>query len=174
MSQSTGWVELMAGNAAEGERILREGARDLTSMRSSSAKLIANMHAFALYQLERYDEAAEVAAAVAGLPGYDDVSGAGLSLSVRAMVAARRGRFEEGDRLAREAIALLDDGDFINDQADAWIALAEVLELAGRTDEAADAVREALDRFRRKGNVVQGAAAEARLARLGGRPSSST
>jgi class 3 adenylate cyclase/tetratricopeptide (TPR) repeat protein len=170
MSQSTGWVELMAGNAAEGERILREGARDLTSMRSSSAKLIANMHAFALYQLERYDEAAEVAAAVAGLPGYDDVSGAGLSSSVRAMVAARRGRFEEGDRLAREAIALLDDGDFINDQADAWIALAEVLELAGRTDEAADAVREALDRFRRKGNVVQGAAAEARLARLGARP----
>jgi class 3 adenylate cyclase/tetratricopeptide (TPR) repeat protein len=174
MSQATGWVELMAGNVMEGERILRAGARDLTSMGSASAKLIANMHAFALYQLERYDEAGDVADAIARLPGYDDVSGTGLSLSVRAMVAARGGRFEEGHRLAREAVALLDEGDFINDQADARIALAEVLELAGRTDEAADAVRQAFELYRRKGNVVQGAAAEARLARVGGRPSSST
>jgi hypothetical protein len=36
-------------------------------------------------------------------------------------------------------------GDFLNDQADARIWLAEVLELAGRSSEAVDATRDTLD-----------------------------
>jgi hypothetical protein len=45
-----------------------------------------------------------------------------------------------------------------------------VLELAGRTAGAVQATNEALDRYRRKGNVTQTAMAEARLARLGASP----
>jgi hypothetical protein len=41
-----------------------------------------------------------------------------------------------------------------------------VLEIAGRSSEAADATRDALDRYRRKGNVTRTAMAEARLIRL--------
>jgi hypothetical protein len=70
--------------------------------------------------------------------------------------------------MARQGLALIDEGDFINDQADARMALAEVLELAGRPEVAADAVREALDRYRAKGNLTQIATAEARLADLAG------
>jgi len=166
MSQGLGWLEVMAGNPEEGERILRDGARDLVSMGSiSAANLLTNMHAYALYQLGRFDEAADVAMS-SGPVSEQDESGGALSLSVCAMVAARRGRFEEGERLAREAVALLENGDFINDQADAHIALAEVLELAGREPEAIDAVGDALDRFRRKGNLTQASMAEERLRRL--------
>ena len=89
-----------------------------------------------------------------------------MSACVRSMVAARRGSFEDAERMAREAIAMIDQGDFINDQADARMALAEVLQLAGRVPEAAEAVHQALDRFRAKGNVTQSAIAEARLAEL--------
>jgi len=81
-------------------------------------------------------------------------------------VAARRGAFEDAETLAREAIAMIDQGDFINDQADARMALAEVLQLAGRAPEAVEVVQEALERYRAKGNVTQTAIAESRLAEL--------
>jgi tetratricopeptide (TPR) repeat protein len=82
------------------------------------------------------------------------------------MVAARRGAFADAEKIARDAIALIGAGDFINDQADAWMSLAEVLQLADRVPEAAEAVQEALDRYRAKGNVTQSVMAEARLAEL--------
>jgi len=170
MSQSLGWLELMAGNVDQAEQILRDGRRRLMEIGSTGpAGLLAAMHAQSLYELGRYDDAEEAAVA-----GWDldpnDIQVNALVLSVRAMVAARRGDIVLGERLAREAIAMHEEGDFINDQADARVALAEVLELGGRSDEAADVTREALERYRRKGNVTQGAAAEARLARLGRPP----
>jgi class 3 adenylate cyclase/tetratricopeptide (TPR) repeat protein len=166
MSQVAGWIELMAGRALEAERILGEGARDLAALGSAySARLLSAMHGQSLYVLGRYDEADE-AAIVGGRGAEGDVTTVVLSFCVRAMVAARRGSFEDAERLSREAIAMIDQGDFINDQADARMALAEVLQLAGRVPEAAEAVHQALDRFRAKGNVTQSAIAEARLAEL--------
>jgi hypothetical protein len=170
MSQSRGWLELMAGNTEEAERILSDGRRRLMEIGSTGpARLLAAMHAQSLYELGRDEDADE--AAVAGWDeDPDDIQVNALVLSVRAMVAARRGDISSGERLAREAIAMHEDGDFINDQADYRIALAEVLELGRRNDEAAEVTIEALDLYRRKGNVTQEATAEARLARLGGRP----
>jgi hypothetical protein len=168
-AQLLGWLELMAGNADEAEAILGAAARELRELGSSSFQLLESMHAHALYALGRYDDAAFVAT-----DGWDDtvrdVATNVLSLGARAMVAARRGAFERAEDLARRGLALIDEGDFLNDQADARIWLAEVLELAGRISEAADATRDALDRYRRKGNVTQSATAEARLARLGASP----
>ena len=123
------------------------------------------MHAHALYALGRYDEADRAAGA-----GWDrrdqDFASNVISTSARAMVAARRGAFEDAEKMARDAIAQIETGDFINDQADARMALAEVLQLAGRVPEAVEVVQEALDRYRAKGNVTQSAMAEARLADL--------
>ena len=166
MSQVAGWIELMAGRALEAERILGEGARDLAALGSAySARLLSAMHAQSLYVLGRYDEADE-AAIVGGRGAEGDVTTDVLSSCVRAMVAARRGSVEDAERLARDAIAMIDQGDFINDQADARMALAEVLQLAGRVPEAAEAVQEALAHYRTKGNVTQAALAESRLADL--------
>ena len=47
-------------------------------------------------------------------------------LGVRAMVAARKGAFEEAERLAREGLTVIDVTDFPCDRADARVALAEV------------------------------------------------
>jgi tetratricopeptide (TPR) repeat protein len=165
-SQNLGWLELMAGDAAEAERILGKGARDLHEFGSEGAgRLLSSMHAHALYALGRYDEA-DRAAAEGWDPQAEDVASNTICASARAMVAARRGAFEDAETLAREAIAMIDQGDFINDQADARMALAEVLQLAGRAPEAVEVVQEALERYRAKGNVTQTAIAESRLAEL--------
>jgi len=57
------------------------------------------------------------------------------------------------DRLAREAVARVEESDNLPWQGDAWCELAEVLEAAGRRDAAIDAWREALDRYERKGII---------------------
>ena len=61
-------LELMAGNTAEAERILRDGRRRLIEIGSTGpAGLLAAMHAQSLYQLGRYADADEAAIA-----GWDD------------------------------------------------------------------------------------------------------
>ena len=50
----------------------------------------------------------------------------------RGKLLARRGELEEGERLAREAVALAEETDMLNVHGDALLDLAEVLALAGR------------------------------------------
>jgi class 3 adenylate cyclase/tetratricopeptide (TPR) repeat protein len=71
---------------------------------------------------------------------------------VRGKVLARRGEVEEGERLAREAVALAAETDMLNMHADALVDLAEVLALAGRDPRAE--LDEALALYERKGNLV--------------------
>ncbi len=73
---------------------------------------------------------------------------------------ARRGRLEEAERLAAEAVELGADSDMLAMQAGALLDLARVLRLAGRDAEAAPLARRALALAERKGHVV--AAAQAR------------
>ena len=74
--------------------------------------------------------------------------------SVQAQVLARRGRHDEAEALAREAVALLAPTDAVTDRGDALLALAEILALRDRPADAAAAAREALDLYTRKGAVV--------------------
>jgi tetratricopeptide (TPR) repeat protein len=85
---------------------------------------------------------------------------------VLAKIAARRGQHTEAERLARAAVRLSDRTDGLLQTADALHDLSEVLELAGRRDEAAEACREALDRYERKGALAPAAHARARLTTL--------
>jgi tetratricopeptide (TPR) repeat protein len=72
---------------------------------------------------------------------------------VRAKVLARRGEFELAETVAREAVAMMEQTDSTGSQADAWFALAEVLKLADRDEEAAEAAARAADLYERKGIV---------------------
>jgi len=65
------------------------------------------------------------------------------------------------------AVALIDGTDFLLDRADARMDLAEVLRLAGRSDEAAQPMEEALRLYEEKGNLVSAERACALLAELG-------
>ena len=79
---------------------------------------------------------------------------------------ARRGEHAEAERLAREAVAICDETDMLDAQGDAYADLAEVLLLAGRAEEAAEALEQALARYERKGNVVMAARTRDRLEAL--------
>ncbi len=59
---------------------------------------------------------------------------------VRAKLLARRGDFEEAERLGREATAIASGTDYLDLHAQALADLAEVLRLAGKPEESAAAV----------------------------------
>jgi ATP/maltotriose-dependent transcriptional regulator MalT len=73
--------------------------------------------------------------------------------SLRAKVHAARGDLARAEELAREAVAIMVLTDHLEPTADTWLALAEVLQARG-SSEAPAAAREALDRYKRKGNLV--------------------
>ena len=74
----------------------------------------------------------------------------------------------EAESLAREAVAITESTDALNIQGDALCALADVLDTAGRTDEAQPVLTQALERYERKMNHAQAAQTRARLSDLKG------
>ena len=119
----------------------------------------------ALYELDRLDEADAWAGRAAELGASDDAVTQMLWRQVRAKVLARRGRARGGraarprggrDRRRRPTCSTR--------RADAYADLGEVLLLAGKPDEAAAALEQALERYERKGNLVSAAARARRLA----------
>jgi class 3 adenylate cyclase/tetratricopeptide (TPR) repeat protein len=85
---------------------------------------------------------------------------------VQARVHAHRGEHADAERLAREAVAIVERTDQLTYQGDALCDLAEVLAAAGRPEEAAEALEQALDRYERKKNLAMGAQVRERMAEL--------
>jgi tetratricopeptide (TPR) repeat protein len=85
---------------------------------------------------------------------------------VQALVHASRGEHAEAERLAREAVQLLEPTDGLQVQGDALCDLAAVLEAAGRREEAVIAWRDALERYERKGIVPLARRVRERLAEV--------
>jgi hypothetical protein len=81
-------------------------------------------------------------------------------------VLARRNEFDRADSLSTQAVRLLDQTDFLHEKAQVMMERSEILRLAGRTDDAAEALHGALNLFERKGNVVGAADARGALAEL--------
>ena len=75
-------------------------------------------------------------------------------LSIAAVIAARRGEFEEALRLAGEGEALVAPTDCLVDQGEIALDSAEVLLLAGRPADARAAAGDALARFERKERAI--------------------
>ena len=72
----------------------------------------------------------------------------------------------EAEAAARHAVGLVEGTGFLNFYGDAQMALAEVLRIGGRSEEAARAAVQAIQAYERKGNVVSAATTEARLEEL--------
>jgi len=121
-----------------------------------------------LWALGRHDEAEELARLGRELGDEQDAATQGAWREVAALVRASRGEHEEAERLAREAVAISARTDAPIWQGDAAHALAEVLQLAGRTDEAAAAFEQALEHYELKRNVPLVEQTRARLAELRG------
>jgi class 3 adenylate cyclase/tetratricopeptide (TPR) repeat protein len=167
LAQNSVMLELLAGDpvaaAAQGERGCRilEEAGERAWLSTGAC-----CYAQALYELGRLDEAEEWARKGSALGDSEDVTTQRLARQVQAKVLARRGQYAEAESLAREALALAEATDGLLFQGDAWYDLAEVLELAGRGEEAAEALRVAIARYDRKGAIVWAGRARERLAAL--------
>lgn len=161
-------VELWAGDPAAAAEFGAEGCRLLDELGEHSVlSTAAGMLARALYALDRLEEADAWAGRAAELGASDDAITQMLWRQVKAKVLARRGELAEGERLAREAVAVSEKTDFLDAQGDVYADLAEVLLLGGSPKDAGAALWQALERHERKGNIVSTQRARARLAALG-------
>jgi class 3 adenylate cyclase/tetratricopeptide (TPR) repeat protein len=119
-----------------------------------------------LLALSRVDEAESLARRGRQLADENDYSSAMLWRRVQALVDSHRGETTRAERLAREAVAIGDRTDALNEQAAAYADLATVLEAAGRVDEATTALEESVARYERKRNVAMLAQVRPRLSAL--------
>jgi class 3 adenylate cyclase/tetratricopeptide (TPR) repeat protein len=167
--RDSAFIAMLADDPATAESELRTAYEMLERMSD-----IGHLASFvpdlgdAVYAEGRHDEALRLSEIAEGINIEGDVDANVRWRQLRAKALAQLGRHEEAEALAAEAVRLVARTDYLDLHAHALMALAEVLQLAGRAAEAASAVREALDLYRRKGIVVAAHRAEALLEELGG------
>jgi predicted ATPase/class 3 adenylate cyclase len=148
-------IETLAEDYEAAERELRWGYETLERMGDKGARApVAAFLAEAVYAQGRDDEAEALAEVADELAAVDDLVPQVLSRSVRAKVLARREELAEAEALAREAATLVESTDFPDLQATTLISLAEVLETAGKREEAERFSARAHDLYEQKGNLV--------------------
>jgi len=106
------------------------------------------------YELGDLDAAFEAARRGAELGASDDARTQMLVRGVQAKVLARRGRFDEAERLAREACEIADTVEMSVAKGEAYEDLGHVLYLAGKTADADRAVEQAVELYDAKGAVA--------------------
>jgi class 3 adenylate cyclase/tetratricopeptide (TPR) repeat protein len=144
-------IALLAGDYEMAARILRRWCehfeqRGYRSYLSTYAPLLGN----SLCELGRYEEAEPLARLGRELGDERDIATECLWRQVQARVHAWRGEHDESEKLAREAVAIVERTDMPIAQGDVLTDLAEVLAAAGRTEEAIATLEEALSRYERK------------------------
>ena len=137
-SQSASSLELLAGDAGAAARYAEEGCKLLEEVGEQGylSGSCCNLGQ-ALYALDRLDEA-EARAQEGQRTGRQRRPGYPTQCRVRCKRKYSHGADHHGEAetLAREAVTLVDSTDTLVGQGDALYDLAEVLELAGRREEA--------------------------------------
>ena len=147
-----GMVELTAGEAVAAEAAVRPAYEALAAM-GEQARLSsrAAILAASVYEQGLFEEALRLTDEADAVSAADDIEPQGWLHGVRAKALARLGRFEEAEREARATVELMEPTDWLPYRAMAWFDLGEVLRLAGRHDEAAEAFRRAGTSTSRRG-----------------------
>jgi class 3 adenylate cyclase/tetratricopeptide (TPR) repeat protein len=153
-STMTGWSELVAGDPAVAESLLRRGFGDLKEMGADNLlSTAAAQLARVLCETGEHDEAERFAEKAFELSGEDPFNSI-LIAGVRARIAVARGEVAAAVAIAQEAVARVRAADCLELAADTYRAQAEALEAAGRNDQADEALRSALRLYESKQNVV--------------------
>jgi class 3 adenylate cyclase len=148
-------IDMLASMPARAERALQEGCEFLQQHHQIAPLATrAGELAQAIYEQGRYEDAETWTRLARDSAGGDDLDAALSWQPVQAKVLARQGRIEEAERLARETLELVARTDSLNRHADSYMALAEVLGIANRSDEAEEMVRSALGLYELKGNLA--------------------
>jgi class 3 adenylate cyclase/tetratricopeptide (TPR) repeat protein len=148
-----GEIESLSGrHEAAAERYRQWYDREVALGLVAGAKTFAALEGRELCLAGRYEDA-ELRLAQARTYGWFDPLDRSLGLQVEALLAVHRGDHAAAEGFAREALTHIHETDSLKFQGDAFCDLAEVLEAAGRRDEAIGAWQEALDRYERKGVI---------------------
>jgi tetratricopeptide (TPR) repeat protein len=157
MSNQTGPAELLAGDYGAAVAELRPSYDALGKLGESGYRSrIAAMLAEAVLEQGELEEAIDLAAEAQAIAGEKSVDFSTLAvvLSVRARVASARDDHVEAARLARDAVGLMRQTEYIGLQADTRRVLGQVLAAAGHLDEVAGPLAEALALYEQKGSTV--------------------
>ncbi|MEO8229850.1 MAG: adenylate/guanylate cyclase domain-containing protein [Chloroflexota bacterium] len=161
LSEMVADVEVLAGDPGAAVRVLEAGLAATTRTGAPSEMLAAFLARAAC--LAGDPERAGTAAKL-GMTG--DAWVRAIAESSLARVRAAEGAHEGAEKLSREAVASLAGTDFLNFHGWIMVNHAEVMEAAGRRDEAIRALETAIDLHGRKGSVIEVLAARARLSEL--------
>ena len=142
------------------ERLEADGQRGLVAT-------LYGLQGIFLARIGRWDDAAESARRAREQSHPDDLDSESLWRWATAQVMAHTADPEGALALLREAIAIIDRSDETMFQANARMALADLLQRQGDTGAARTALSEALDLYRAKQIVPSIAFAEERLAAIG-------
>jgi class 3 adenylate cyclase len=163
-AETYGIVEILAGDPVAAERELAWGYGLLEEIgETQNFPDLAAKLADALYAQGRDDRALELSEVSERATAPDDLSAGVQWRAVRAKLLARRGDLEQAETLARDAVALADETDFLVLRGDAFMDLGEVLRIAGRETDSVPFVEQALELYEQKGNVVAAERARAIL-----------
>ncbi len=162
--QGMSWVYRRTGELERAAEVLAQSCafleeRGERGILSTDAALSAEV----LLDLGRADEAETWAARAAELGAPDDLITRLPLRRAQARLAALRGWHAAGEALGREAVDAAVSSGRVLDEAQAHEALAEVLERAGKPDEAAAALEQAATLYARKGDVADEARVRARV-----------
>jgi tetratricopeptide (TPR) repeat protein len=157
-------VELLAGEPAAAEERLRTAYERLDELGEKAfAATTAAMLAHAVYEQGRYEEAAQFCRASRSAAADDDLPAQVEWRGVAAVLLAQRGQNAEAGTLAREAVELVAQTDFLRHHAAALLDLGDVLALGGESQETAAAFRAGLELYEQKGDTVMAGRARSRL-----------
>jgi class 3 adenylate cyclase/tetratricopeptide (TPR) repeat protein len=160
-------LEMLAGAPERAEASARASLALLEEMGATNqGSTAAALLAVALVEQGRHEEAIGYADLAAEWAAPDDMASQVPQLAARAHVLAASGELDRAEAAAREAVRLSERSDDVCLRGDALVDLAAVLDLAGRVNDAAVALRAAIVVYQRKGNAVSADRAQTTLKRL--------
>jgi tetratricopeptide (TPR) repeat protein len=155
-------VELLAGDLVAAEREVMPDFEFLTRAGETFyMSTIAALLSRVVRDQGRDDEAVAFSRIAESATAADDMESQALWRSIRAPIVARAGNLAEAESLARSAVELSKQSDAPQMQADTLSELATVLLLAGRAEEAREAIDTAIAIYRAKGDIISTARASA-------------
>jgi class 3 adenylate cyclase/tetratricopeptide (TPR) repeat protein len=158
------WIAHCAGDFEEEARLLRRMVERQEELKDRNYLSTGWMQlGTCLATLGRNEEAQQALerSRVLTIP-EDVVDVIGLD-ALEAVLRARRGELEEGQELARRALARAEETDHVGMRLDARWSAAEVFERAGRGDEAKALLEESVEIAERHGHLVAAKRARERL-----------
>jgi class 3 adenylate cyclase len=147
-------VTMLAGDPVAAETLTREAAAELERLGNRGYRAnVLSLLGEAVYAQGRYEEARQIAADSRAITSPDDAHNVVCLASLDGKLAARSGDFARAEELALEGVRLSRARRNPFDTGDAEAALAEVLALAARVEDARATAERARAAYEQKGVV---------------------